>query len=359
MRRIRCLRAIHVFRRPLSTSLPSIPLSVPISTPTTTNSSPQNNRHPSTTLSPSAVTHRLPELTAQQLPLLVTLHARLNLPKAYSLSTLLQALNYHNLSSGLASNFALNILGKNLLSYHVLEHLLLRYPRLPMPVHNAAVDAYMGDDTLAQIAQLWAIQLDTSSKVDKHLANEPEFMQYGRLRYCSDLDKLQPVQDGIVKVGSAHDPATIAKVYALLVRSIVGGMYTHCGENSAKEFINRHVLLRKVALREMFEFSQPTRELVRVCDKLGFTDPVEIRLTAETGRLLAHPIYAATAFCGVQPLGDGIGSLIQEAKTRLVVLALLAYYLYSPVSAEGGPILVPSDENYQFEGIIGSGDVAI
>lgn len=309
----------------------------------------------------SLFTHRLPELTALQLPLLVALHARLNLPDKFPLSTLLQALNMYvkGNSDGLATNYGLNTLGKNLISYYVLEHLLIQYPRLPMTIHNAAVDAYMGDDTLANIGQSWGIVVDSSSRIDKHLSNEPLCLQYGKLRYMSDNDKLAVAEDGVVMSGSFSDPEILSKAYALAVRSIIGGVYTHLGEDSAKESIRQHILSRKLPLQEMFQFSQPTRELVRVCDKLGFTDPIEIRLTAETGRLLAHPIYAATAFCGINPLGDGVGSLIMEAKTRAVVKALMSYYLYSPITKDGKKVLVPSDKNHVFDGIVGSGDVAI
>ena len=41
----------------------------------------------------------------------------------------------------------------------------------------------------------------------------------------------------------------------------------------------------------MFEFKRPISELIRLCDKLEFKQPVSIRLIAETGRLSAHPQF--------------------------------------------------------------------
>lgn len=314
-------------------------------------------------------THRLPESTAQQSPPLVALYSRLTLPSSYSLSTLSQALNLHIHEKGLANNFGLNTLGKNLLSYYVSEHLLVKYPRLPMPIHNVAVDSLMGVETLYEIGKSWGIQTDKSTKLEKYLSQESEFIKYGKLRYLSDTSKGEVKESGVYEL-SESELKSIDKdsnkfvsneyqAYASAVRAIVGGLFTHSGEAATKTFIQNHILSRKLPLEDMFQFSQPTRELVRLCDKLNFAEPVEIRLIAETGRLSAHAIYAAGAFSGAEKLGEGVGSSIAEAKTRAVVNALMSYYLYSPINQEGNEVRVPSDEGYKFEGIVGLGDVAI
>lgn len=316
----------------------------------------------------SIFTHRLPESTAQQSPPLVALHARLRLPDSYSHSTLSQALNLDKYT-GLANNFGLNTLGKNLLSYYISEHLLIKYPRLPMAVHNAAVDAYMGSETLAQVGKSWGIEVDNTSKLQKHLSQEPDTLQYGKLRFLSDNAKELVQESGIHEL-SEEELATVdastntylskeQDAYASAVRAVIGGLYSHVGEEGTKQFIAAHILSRSVPLTEMFQFSKPTRELARICEKLELEDPLEVRLIAETGRLSAHAIYVAGAFSGGNKLGEGVGSSLNEAKTRAVVNALLSYYLYTPVSEQGTSVKVPSDDNYQFEGIVGLGDVAI
>lgn len=317
----------------------------------------------------SVFTHRLPESTALQSPQLAALHSRLRLPQEYTFSTLSQALNMDKFG-GLANNFGLSTLGKTFLSYYISEHLLLKYPRLPMPVHNAAVDAYMGVEVLAEIGRSWGIEVDRSSKLDKALAKEPEFLQYGRLRYLSERSKELKAEETGVHELSAEELQTMnnsthqfvhreTEAFASSVRAIIGGIYTHCGEEATKTFIHSHILSRKVPLQEMFQFSRPTMELARVCEKLGLEDPLEIRLIAETGRLSSHAIFMAGAFVGKEKLGEGVGSSLGEAKTRAVVNALISYYMYSPISAEGTEIKLPSEEKYQFEGIVGTGDVAI
>lgn len=315
-------------------------------------------------------THRLPESTAQQSPPLVALHSRLGLPASYTLSTLSQALNL-NKNDGLVNNFGLHTLGKNLLSYYVSERLLVKYPRLPMDVHNAAVDAYMGVESLFRVGKAWGIETDDTTKLKKYLAQESEFLKYGKLRFWLEDAKDAVKEPGVTELSSSeaatarHAAHSVnyttkeAEAYASAVRAIIGGLYTHAGEDATKQFVYDHVLLKHLPLEQMFQFRLPTRELVRLCEKIGFTEPLEIRLIAETGRLSSHAIYVAGAFVGGEKLGEGAGSSLQEAKTRSVVNALMLYYLYTPVGADGSEVAVPSDANYKFEGVIGTGDVAI
>ncbi|RLV92541.1 54S ribosomal protein L3 mitochondrial [Spathaspora sp. JA1] len=206
-----------------------------------------------------------------------------------------------------------------------------------MSVHNAAVDSLMGVDTLYEIGKSWGITVDVSSKLDKHLAEENEFLKYGKLRYMKDFEKEKIKETGVEELSStsAGQYSREAEAYASAVRSIIGGLYTHSGEETVAKFINDHILSRKIPLDQMFQFSKPSAELVRLCDKLGFTQPISIRLIAETGRASSHPQFLTGVFVGTEKLGEAVGSSLNESKTRAVI------------------------NNYKFEGIIGSGDVAI
>lgn len=313
--------------------------------------------------------HRLPESTAEQSPLLVSLHSRLNLSPQFKLSTLSQCLNMVKTTSqqgeGLANNFGLNTMGKTLLSYYVAEYLLLHFPRLPMSIHNAAVDSLMGVETLSEIGRsTFGIEVDSVSKLDRFLGQESEFIKYGRLRFMTnDEIENRVAVDGIEEVLGNNGKNSILKqedvAYASAVRSIIGGIYTHCGEEAAKQFITDHILSRKLPLESMFQFDKPIAELIRLCDKLEFKEPVKIRLIAETGRKSAHPQFLAGVFVGTEKLGEGVGSSLKEAQIRASINSLLAYYLYSPISADGNQVKVPSDEGYKFEGVVDGGEVAI
>lgn len=315
-------------------------------------------------------THRLPESSAKQSPPLVALHNRLNLPESFKLSTLSQCLNLisnPDESDGLANNYGLKVLGKSFLTYYVTEYLLVTYPRLPTTIHNAAVDSLMGAQALLEIGKSWGIEVDSVSKLDRFLGKESEFMKFGRLRYLSESQKSDNYYskgnakvDGIQEVINQEGITTPEDLaYSTVVISVIGGLYTHCGEAAAKEFIKDYILSRKVPLDEMFQFNKPVKELVTLCDKLEFKEPVAIRLIAETGRLSAHPQFLAGVFVGNEKLGEGIGGSLKEAEVRAAINALLSYYLYSPINENGEQVSVPSDKDYKFEGIIDIGDVAI
>ena len=256
-------------------------------------------------------------------------------------------------------------MGKTLLSYYVTEYLLLHYPRLPMSIHNAAVDSLMGVETLSEIGRsTFGIEVDSVSKLDRFLGQESEFIKYGRLRFLTNDEIENKVQvDGIEQVLGDSGRNSLLKqedvAYASAVRSIIGGIYTHCGEEAAKQFISDHILSRKLPVEQMFQFDKPIAELIRLCDKLEFKEPVKIRLIAETGRRSAHPQFLAGVFVGNEKLGEGVGSSLKEAQIRASINSLLAYYLYSPISADGNQVKVPSDQEYKFEGVVDGGDVAI
>ena len=83
----------------------------------------------------------------------------LNHLKLATLSQCLNLITKPEESDGLANNFGLNTLGKSLLSYYVTEHLLIHYPRLPMKIHQAAVDSLMGNLALLEIGKTWGLKL--------------------------------------------------------------------------------------------------------------------------------------------------------------------------------------------------------
>ncbi|CAI5756730.1 unnamed protein product [Candida verbasci] len=306
--------------------------------------------------------HRLPESTAQQSPPLIALHSRLNLPKNYSLSTLSQALNLieEEEGEGLVNNYSLNKLGTTLLNYFINEFYMINYPRLPSEIHNMACKSLIGVESLSSIGKSWGIEIDEITKLDRFLGQENEFMKYGRLRFNNNKENKVKI-DGLTEVVDSRGRFKQEDfAYAYAVRSIIGGLYTHCGEESVKQFINDHILSRKVKLDSMFEFKKPSVELINLCNKLNFKEPVTIKLIAETGRLSHQPQFLAGVFVGNEKIGEGIGSSLKEAQTRSCVNSLLSYYLYSPINENGDQVNLPSDDkrtSYKFESLIDGGDV--
>ncbi|KAH3687145.1 hypothetical protein WICPIJ_001860 [Wickerhamomyces pijperi] len=273
---------------------------------------------------------------------LVALHERLNLPSSYKLGTLAQALTCRSsYKQELAHNYGLNILGKNFLTYYVSEHILATYPRLPLPVLNAAVASYISSDSLYAVGKYaWGIESDDTTALSKYLNEEAKEHSLGKLRF---LPISQTDEAGVTKL-SSRDRKSIhpAAAYALGVRSIIGGLYLSTkSEEVTKKFIQDHILSRKLDISKMFEFEQPTRELSRLCERQNLEKPVA-RLISETGRKSDKPIFVMGIFSGENKLGESYGSSIREAKIRASVNALKNWYLYKPTT-----VSVPSDKDYK------------
>ncbi|CCE62428.1 hypothetical protein TPHA_0C02750 [Tetrapisispora phaffii CBS 4417] len=296
------------------------------------------------------VINNVPEDLATNSSLLNSLHKRLNLPKEFSYSLLSRCLtcrssqlpNLSQLSQGSGyvntvttsnqfDNHGLNIFGKNILTYHVTHHLMKKYPRLPTVVLNAAIDAYISQEVLANVGRGWGIEIEDSSVLERFSKNEPYTVTLGKLRFFNNtLNK----EDGILVISAANYSESSA--YALAVRSIIASLWASTysvNDALTSKFINDHILSRKLDITKIFQFEQPTRELSTLCAREGFERPIS-RLLAESGRLSKAPIFIVGVFSGTNKLGEGFGSSLKEAKARAATDALMKWYCYEPTQLQ-------------------------
>lgn len=302
--------------------------------------------------------NNIPEEIASHSQPLITLHSRLGLPKNFTYSNLSRCLTCRssnlpneqlssNMSTSLKAfpntvetnkfldNHGLNVFGKNLLSFHVTRHLLLKYPRLPTVVLNSAIDSYICQNTLANIARSWGIETEDTPIVERFLKNEPQSITLGKLRYFNNtLNKI----DGIEKLSKANFSEESA--LSLVVRSIIGVLWTIKPE-LAKNFIDKHILSRKLDISKLFMFEQPTRELARLCEREHLEKPIS-KLIAESGRLSKAPVFIVGVFSGDEKLGEGFASSLKEAKARAATDALMKWYCYEPVLQHGQKPVIDS-----------------
>ncbi|QLG74460.1 hypothetical protein HG535_0G03430 [Zygotorulaspora mrakii] len=295
------------------------------------------------------VINEVPEELARNSPGLVTLHKRLALPSEFQLSVLARCLtcrssqlpaditgsrqNFVNTvpTNNFFDNHGLNIFGKNLLTYHVTHKLLDKYPRLPTVVLNAAVDAYISQDVLAHVGKTWGIDTEKTPVLERYLKQEPLQITLGKLRFFNNnLDKT----DGVEIISSKNFSENAA--YALATRSIIGALWASSQDtnpNAAFQFIDDHILSRKLDVSKMFQFEQPTRELATLCRREALDKPVS-KLLAESGRLSKAPVFIVGVFSGTEKLGEGFGSSLKEAKARAATDALMKWYCYEPMEGQ-------------------------
>jgi dsRNA-specific ribonuclease len=294
--------------------------------------------------------------TAESSIKLHALRSRLSLPPRFPLPTLARTLIHPSADPDPHfNNASLSILGRQLLGYYTSEYLLCTYPRLPMPVVFAAVEAYIGPKALATVANEWGIEAAAEPGGEV----EPGLLQFKRIKSGGALpeafSKQMPWKWNVTtthkitktdEFGSEQAPPSphalqktpvpMEEAAQSFVRALFGALHAHFGAPLVKRFFRDHFLSRHLDVSTLFDFRTPTRDLSRLCAREGFEAPVA-RLISETGRLSRHPVFVVGVYSGNDKLGEGAGSSLDEARTRAAASALKAWYLYKPIE-----VTVPS-----------------
>jgi dsRNA-specific ribonuclease len=324
---------------------------------------------------------------------LAALHARLSLSDRIPIQTLARTLVDASADPApLFNNSNLAYLGQTLISYHTSELLMCRFPRLPMQILHSAMKAYGGDKTLFYVARSWGVESAAApgAEVDPGLLQfsldkertfntkwglaraetvwgptknqkfrrgisssvvfdddfgdmfvgmrESESDQESEVSPSEDMEDDLPVERQLTLGDPDEKKQRSHNIHATFVRAVVGAIYTYCGRETARSFVKAHILSRHFDLQKLFSFSQPTRELSRLCAREEFDPPVA-RLLSETGRLSRTPVFVVGIFSGNDKLGEGAAANLHQARLKAAMNALKAWYLYSP----GEDVRVPSD----------------
>lgn len=289
---------------------------------------------------------------------LSALHARLTLPSRLPIESLARALIDTTADADpTRNNRAFSVLGADLLSYYTSEYIICQFPRLPLAVVFAAMNAYCGPKALAMITREWGVQPAATPGPEV----DPGFLQFehqppGERQELptEDIISTRPMIDPVhgkrrqsISSRTVYEDAfgqkidkaaneldlpgvTLETASASFVRAVMGAIYLHAGRSAAKNFFKNHFMSRQLNMASLISFRTPTRDLSRLCAREAFQSPVA-RILSETGRLSRHPVFIVGVFSGKEKLGEGAGSSLDEARTRAAVAALKAWYLYSPV----------------------------
>ncbi|KAI5285594.1 hypothetical protein KEM54_000453 [Ascosphaera aggregata] len=272
---------------------------------------------------------------------LSALHARLSFPARLPLETLARTLVHRTADPSLSfNNSALAVLGNDLLNYYTCEFILTTYPRLPTAILWSAMNAYIGPKTLTSITREWGVEYaaEPGAEVD------PGLLQFKRLP--PGYEPPTPAQETrarnkMIVLGNAFGEnasrgdldlgATPEQACSSFVHAVLGALYLHAGRPAAKAFFTDYFTSRKLAMADLFAFTQPVRDLKKLCAREGFEPPVA-RILSETGRISRHPVFNIGIFSGNDKLGEGSGASLNEGRTRAAVAALKSWYLYSPLA---------------------------
>lgn len=293
---------------------------------------------------------------------LAALHARLSLSSRIPLQTLARALITASADSNPNFNNAnLAYLGSTILNYHVLEYLLCKWPRLPTAILYETLRAYAGRDCLQMVARRWGLEEAAApgEEVDPGLlqwSTAGELVSKTRWGYVrSEEERWGLHRRGMSSrvvldddFGDLVDPPSggedairehrQSEAFSSAVQAVIGTIYTHCGREASKAFVQSHILSRQFDPSALFHFKLPTRELAMLCAREGFEPPLA-RLESETGRASRTPVFVVGIYSGTEKLGEGAGASLDMARRKASMNALKAWYLYSP----GAKVRVPSD----------------
>ena len=319
---------------------------------------------------------------------LSALHARLSLPPRLPIETLARTLIDESADPAPQfNNKPFSILGNDLLGYYTSEYIVCQYPRLPLAVVFAAMYAYVGSKALTAITREWGVEMaaEPGGEVDPGLLQfkkmlpgtlidssnpmlvssmphgDPSGFRRGissRTIYDDEFGDIRSRPTRSRDVNETAQRVTTEDACRNFVRALMGAIFLHGGRAEAKRFYREHFMSRQLAMANLFNFRQPTRDLSRLCAREGFRSPVA-RILSETGRKSRHPVFVVGVFSGNEKLGEGAGSSLDEARTRAAVAALKGWYLYSPVDFR-----LPSDTeepgaNAWSPVLVDSGDIVV
>lgn len=178
------------------------------------------------------------------------------------------------------------LLGSNVLSLVATEYVLAKYPNLPSDAALNIVNSFIGDFSLADVGRIWGVQFILRAKTAQ----------------------------------GQTTPTASPAVRAWVVQSIIGALYKEQGASASRTIIHKHILSRAVDVQAHVDLHvkmrNPRRLLVALAKKLKQTKPVA-RLLKETGRHSVAPVFIVGMYSDAQKIGEGHGSSLQMAETRV------------------------------------------
>ncbi|KAH9987122.1 60S ribosomal protein L3 [Russula compacta] len=192
------------------------------------------------------------------------------------------------------ANGNLSTLGNALLGLFASELVAASYPHLPTRVIKAAVSAYVGPSTCANVAN----EVGAAPLLRWHRTPPT------------------PLKPAILH----HD------ALSSISRSLVALIYQRRSLSSARKFAHQFFLSREVDLRKMLKFRDPKVALAETVAKFGREKPIS-RLLKETGRASNSPVFVVGVYSGTEQLGEGFGSSLRMAEYRAAEDALHRLYL--------------------------------
>lgn len=230
---------------------------------------------------------------------------------------------------GVEHHAALATVGNSLLGMLATEFLHLRYPNLPTRVLKAAVSAYVGPQTLADVGAELGLAGQGILRWNKEarIPTDSNLNQKRGGRGATPRSlSLSSSPSGSGSGSNSMRTLLSRDVAADSMRALIAVIFQEQGLSSARSFVTSHFLNRSLNLSSLLKFNDPKHALVSTCAKYGKQAP-QSRMIAESGRLSISPVFVVGVWSGATKIGEGSGSSIRMAEFRAAEDALRRLYL--------------------------------
>lgn len=234
----------------------------------------------------------------------------------------LDAVQFLSQEGGVEHHAVFATVGNSLLGMLATEFLHLRYPNLPTRVLKAAVSAYVGPQTLADVGAELGLAGQGILRWNKEarVPTQANLSQKRGGRGATPRSLTSSSSSGLMRTLLSRDVAADA------MRALTAVIFQEQGLSFARTFINSHFLSRSLNLASLLKFNDPKHALASTCAKYG-KQPPQSRMVAESGRLSISPIFVVGVWSGATKIGEGSGSSIRMAEFRAAEDALRRLYL--------------------------------
>jgi dsRNA-specific ribonuclease len=194
-------------------------------------------------------------------------------------STFLEAISHTSYDDGkfVQAQAELRRLGEDGVKEIVTEHFVKKWPNMPQKHLESIISAYIGP--VAMIS------------VGKNLGVHHVVRMSGK--------------------DATMDLVTLGCTHALL-----GSIHKTMGKEALKSFVSGRITSRALNLEPHLQFDSPRLALKQVLRDTR-KPKMEIRLLRETGRATHSPTFVVGVYSGAEKLGEGYGTSIRMAETRV------------------------------------------
>ncbi|SNX87229.1 related to MRPL3 - Mitochondrial ribosomal protein, large subunit [Melanopsichium pennsylvanicum] len=232
-------------------------------------------------------------------------------------------------ADGVEHHAALATVGNSLLGMLATEYLHLRYPNLPTRVLKAAVAAFVGPTTLADVGSELGLAGQGILRWNKQArvpTSNNAIQKRGRL--SASPTPLNKNKTTTTTSYSSSPMRTLLSrdVAAESMRALIAVIFQEQGLSVTRNFVISNFLNRSLNLANLLKFHDPKHALACTCAKYGKPSP-QSRMVAESGRLSISPIFVVGVWSGATKIGEASGSSIRMAEFRAAEDALRRLYL--------------------------------